>query len=440
MTLHPQYTAETSKQLPRGYAGASDHLRLDIIHTLGGLYTDGDNNFVEIADEPTTDDQRAAPGTLTDLFNAIAASEHGLGLHVLPAGMNNDLIIAPARHPAIRLWQELARGRFSRTQPELLGGLEQMSRHFADHSKCLLRYSLVHRSGRVHHQLIALLGIAVDDARLVRVNRVFAHGSDLSWSPPASPPPPVPLTDAQVTDRLTRAVTTLVRQIVGRHGNLRLTTIDPVIAALPDPDAAWTAILTLLAELAATGAAPAITSITQFRYTDNGTPHHITLPPEAEALIDRAPHPHPWLGHQIAAPGHPAWLLDETTTPALLRTHPQPTPLTPLRALTQTLTDPHGNPAGIRIPAPPGTPPAPAPPAPPGYATIQLDARYGQAYAGHHPITPEHLALLLHEHGLAGRPILLTTPHQSPHTLHPIARHLTTLLHQPTLTTDQPPE
>ncbi len=102
MTLHHQYTAETAKQLPCGYAGASDHLRLDIIHLLGGTYLDGDNHI-------TTSD----PDTLTALLDAVTASPHGFTLHMLPAGINNDLIIAPARHPAITLWRELARGSFT---------------------------------------------------------------------------------------------------------------------------------------------------------------------------------------------------------------------------------------------------------------------------------------------------------------------------------------
>ena len=428
MTLHAQYTAETNKQLPRGYAGASDHLRLDIIHLLGGIYTDGDN----------PPNPAATPHTLTTLIHDVTTSDHAFTLHLLPAGMNNDVIIAPARHPAIRLWQELARYRYYQTQTELMGSLHRMARRFSDHQGSLLRYCLVHRSGRVHHQLISLLNITVDDRRLVHVSQVLIHGSDLSWSPPASPPPPAPLTADQVTARLTRAITTLARQLISREGNLHLTTIAPVITALPDPDAAWTATLTLLTELTTTGAAPPVTSITGFRWNDDGTPQTLTLPPEAHALIDNTPHHYPWLGATLAAPGHPAWLLDETVLPARLRPRPAPTPLAPLRALTQTLTDPHGNPAGIRIPAPPGTPPAPAPPAPPGYATIQLDARHGQPLAGHHPITPEHLALLLHERGLAGRPILLTTTHHNPHTLHTTARHLAALLHQPTLTSDGP--
>jgi hypothetical protein len=46
MTLHAAYTLEMAKQLPRGYASASDHLRVEIVHRLGGLYADGDMIFV----------------------------------------------------------------------------------------------------------------------------------------------------------------------------------------------------------------------------------------------------------------------------------------------------------------------------------------------------------------------------------------------------------
>ncbi len=70
MTMHAQYTAEMNKQLPRGYAGASDHLRLDIIHLLGGAYVDGDNQFDRnAADTPL-------PGTIPALLDAVAASPH----------------------------------------------------------------------------------------------------------------------------------------------------------------------------------------------------------------------------------------------------------------------------------------------------------------------------------------------------------------------------
>src|SRR5205814_10499719 len=43
MLLHAEYATEMAKQLPRGYAGPSDLLRLDIIYRFGGAYVDGDN-------------------------------------------------------------------------------------------------------------------------------------------------------------------------------------------------------------------------------------------------------------------------------------------------------------------------------------------------------------------------------------------------------------
>src|SRR5262249_6381764 len=82
---------------------------------------------------------------------------------------------------------------------------------------------------------------------------------------------------------------TLARQLITREGNLHLTAITPVITTLPDPDAAWTAIITLLAELTTAGTLPPPTSITQFRYNDDGTPSPTTLPPPADAPT--TPHP-----------------------------------------------------------------------------------------------------------------------------------------------------
>ena len=362
---------------------------------------------------------------------------------MLPNGINNDLITAPARHPAITLWRELGRHRYNRNQRELFGNLDRMSRRYVGGQATLLRYSVVHRTGRVHHEMLQALGIAIDDVRMVRAAPAITHGSELSWSKPAPPPPPAPLTPTQITATLTRATTTLARQLTTREGNLHLTAIDPLITTLPDPDAAWTAIITLLAELTTTGTIPPATSITQFRWNDDGTPHHVTLPPEAEAHITRTPHPHTtWLGHATAATGHPAWLLDETITPAHLTTTPNPTNLPPLRVLAQQLTDPHGTTTGLRIPALPSpapstpAPPAPAPPAPPGHATLHLDTRYGDAWTGNHPITADDLALLLAEHNLHTKPLHITTTNPSPHAPTALTTQLTHLLRQPTITTD----
>src|SRR6201996_2114569 len=73
MTLHAPFVAEMAKQLPRGYAGASDHLRLDIIHTFGGLYTDGDNH----------PNPNSTLNTLTSTLHHVASSNHGFTVHSL---------------------------------------------------------------------------------------------------------------------------------------------------------------------------------------------------------------------------------------------------------------------------------------------------------------------------------------------------------------------
>ncbi|MGD0559462.1 MAG: hypothetical protein ABSA93_31380, partial [Streptosporangiaceae bacterium] len=325
MTLHAPFTAEMAKQLPRGYAGASDHLRLDIIHTFGGAYTDGDNYL------GTTPDGTPLPASLTSLFHNVASSPHAFALHVIPEGINNDIVIAPPRHPVITLWRELARANYWDTQPELYSGLPDMQRRYARRPVVgLLRYSVVFRSGRVHHRVRKLLDInTLDDPRLVRVSSVIRHGSELSWT---SDKPPVPVTPARARDTTARVITTLARQLFTREGDLHLTGVAPVIAALPDPDAVWTATLTILAELIAAGAVPPVTSVTRFRWSDNGAPQHAFLPPEAEALLDRDPAPGPWLGRTIAAPGDPAWILDEAVTPGRLLTHPAPPP--PLSSTT----------------------------------------------------------------------------------------------------------
>jgi hypothetical protein len=181
------------------------------------------------------------------------------------------------------------------------------------------RYPGPVRVGQAHVALLQRLGFALDDPRLTRAGHVIEAASEMSWSRVGAGT--APLTRQQVTARAAGAVTTLASELISREGNLRLTAVAPVIASLPDPDATWIAVLTLLAELAAAGAVPPVTSLTQFRFADDGTPQHVILPPEAEALINRRPPAAPWLGASLARPGHPAWLLDEAVVPAALR-HP----------------------------------------------------------------------------------------------------------------------
>jgi hypothetical protein len=221
MLLCAEYAAEMAKQMPRGYAGASDLLRLDIIYRFGGAYIDGDNLCgVDAAGRPL-------PGTLSGLFADVAASMLGFTFHVMPPdrGMNNDVIIAPARHPAIRLCCEASGIKYRAVEPAIFSGLEEMSQRYVGTNRVLLRYPLVHRTGRTHHDALSMLGLSLYDARLPRVGHVITYHSDLSWG--AAPSAPAPLTPEQVTARAARAVATLAQQLITRQGNLHLPSVAP---------------------------------------------------------------------------------------------------------------------------------------------------------------------------------------------------------------------
>lgn len=462
MLLAAEYAAEMAKQLPRGYAGASDLLRLEIIHRFGGAYVDGDNVIgADAAGRPL-------PATLSGLFTDVATSLLGFTFHVLPPGrgLNNDVIIAPAGHPAIRLYCEAARVKYRAPEPMIFGGLEEMSQRYVGTNRVLLRYPLVYRTGRTHHAVRSALGLSVDDARLPRVGHLITYCSDVSWG--AAPSTPAPLTAEQVTARAARAAAALVQQLIVRQGDLHLPSVAPVIAALPDPEAAWIAIFTLLAELIAAGTVPPVTSVTQFRWGDHGAAELIALPPEAEAMLVRRPAVSGWLGAPLAAPHQPAWLLDEAVVPASLRwPPPPPLQLPALRGTTELITDAEGAIIGLRLgvfgmraaldragrftgspagggavacapPQPPASP-AVAGPTLPGYLAVHVEGHLGQVWVGQHPVTAEDLALLLCDLGLTGRPVLLINQAGRAGNcpaLHPYATQLASLLSQPVLVFD----
>jgi hypothetical protein len=436
MLLHAQYTAEMAKQLPRGYCGASDHLRMEIIYRFGGAYVDGDNKL------DTGPTGRPLRGTLPALFADVAASVPGFTLHLNADGLNGDVVIAPAHHPALRLLLEMARASYFFTQRQVLGGTDQMARRFAGRPASLRwrRYTVPRRLGWVMSVTLGQLGFREETGLLVRSDQVIAAGSELSWSRAPIPAQPAALTPEQVTDRVIGAVATLARQIFSREGDLHLTAVAPVIAALPDPGAAWIAVLSLLAQLTAPGKISPVTSVTQFRWADDRTAEHVALPPEAEAVLDRSPADQGWLGAGIAARGQPAWLLDEAVTPARLRWPPfTPCDVIALRGVTQIITDASGAISGIHLAGGAAPDASISLPMPAGYLAVHVNGHLGQPWIGQHPITPEVLAVLLENLGLADRRIMLVNQARAVGgcpALHGYATRLASLLGRPVLAFD----
>jgi hypothetical protein len=340
MTLHASYTLEICKQLPRGYAAASDGLRVEIVHRFGGLYADGDMSFEPPSEPPAYDAgvpdgppsrsgfwgprglRPAANGTwrpeeLPAFFDRLARSVPGFAMNPHPDGrVGADVIAAPAGHPVLALWRECARLNYLMGQPQLFGGVKAMAVGYVGFPWQEHRYLVPHRSGRVHLFVLRLLRIRY--ASLVSIKRTIRDGRELSWLPPegGEPTGTTPATQAQVLAILARCLTFLQWQLLARDGNLYLSAIEPVIRGLPDADAAWLAVLRVLPRLFGT---PPVTSMTDVRRKDDGTLERVPLTPDAEALLDRAASPSCWLGSSLSERGEPVWLLDEIVSPCTLR-------------------------------------------------------------------------------------------------------------------------
>ncbi|MBB5825860.1 hypothetical protein [Micromonospora carbonacea] len=373
MTLHTPYALELNRRLPQGFAAASDHLRVEVVHRFGGLYADGDLRFLpdaapppaERADRPEGPGAEGVPGggyrlfrgrwdgppaadgpaRLPDLFDRVAASAHGFTLHALTDEIVlNDVILAPAGHPALALWLEGARYNYLRDPrdlyaadtPEPADPDPPTSDPRAGSGPPVAGASGWHgepaswtwavtamRTGRVHHWLLARLGIGVAD--LVRPAPAVRGHSELSWLPPVDGQPPVACPDPDPLPTLVACVDLLRWQHLSRAGDLCLTAVAPLVRGLPEPDTAWTALLLAFGHLS-TDLGP-VTSVTDRRRNQDQTLDVVTLPPEAEALLDRSATPVTWFGSvrsgddpeaAAEAAGREHWFLGERTVPARL--------------------------------------------------------------------------------------------------------------------------
>jgi len=428
MTLHPQFVLEMAKQAPAGYASASDHLRVDIVHRFGGVYADGDISFVPA-------DGGCLPESLPQFFDRLAGSEHGFTMN--PMGyrcVNNDIVAAPARHPAIALWLERARLNYSCNQPQLFGGVGGMARHLPGIWR-QLRYIAPLRTGRIQHQVLAAVGISADSLPATRP--AFQASSEMSWVRPAggeAPEQARPDDPDHVVTALAKCLTFLQWQLVARTGNLYLSAVEPVIRVLPDPDAAWTALLSTLPALG-TGLPP-VTSITDVRRDDDGGLEPVVLPPEADALLDRSATPHRWLGAPLSPGGMPVWLLGERVAPARLRPAGEPSLdyTGGIGRLGEIAVDAFGHPIGLWFRSPPDADRWRSHPRftalPPDHVGVDLGAGTAGTVEELN-LHPESVAALLLELGMAGRPVQLTVPRDTGDFTRPFATRLRHLLEQP---------
>ncbi|WP_432990127.1 hypothetical protein [Dactylosporangium sp. CA-233914] len=342
MTLHHPYALELDQGVPRAFAAASDHLRIEVVHRFGGLYADGDLHLAELPSPvdhagPAPDDggyqlfrgrwtgppDANGPARLTELFDRVAASRTGFTLNALTDQIVlNDVILAPAGHPALALWLEGARYNYLRDQRELFGAeasppAETVPPRPGEPDSWTWAITPI-RSGRVHQWLLSRLGLTGAD--LVKPAPAVRGHSELSWLPPTGGEPPVPCAGPDPLPTLRACVGLLRWQHLSRAGDLYLTGVAPLIRGLPDPDTGWTALLLAFADLS-TDLGP-VASVTDRRRNQDGSLDVVELPAAARALLERAQAGQrpdgPWFG-AAAGTGDECWFLGERTVPARLR-------------------------------------------------------------------------------------------------------------------------
>lgn len=295
MLLASPFAMELGRGSPAGFAAASDHLRVELVYRFGGLYADGDLTF--------------APEGIPDLLDHVAASASGLTLNTLGDAVWNDLIAAPARHPALALWREIARLNYLRSVVQLNGGTANLGPRGSAWTWALTPA----RSGRMHHRMLHRLGVPITG--LVPVRPAITGGSELSWVAPRTGEPPVPHpAGADVLPVLQRGIAYLRWQLQARLGDLHLSGFDPVIRGLPAPPDAWAVLLEALPELSRD--LRTVASVTVTRRYDNGLMRHVALAPPTQALLRRSTRP--WLGTGHDAGRGYLWFLDEFVVPASL--------------------------------------------------------------------------------------------------------------------------
>ena len=413
MLTHAQYILEMAKQLPRGYAAASDLLRLEVVHRFGGVYADGDLEYADQARDMAVHGPH--PEGLVEFLDRLAASELGFTMDPLPrGGIGNDIVAGPAGHRAIRLWLEETRVNYFRSHAQIFGGLPAMALPYVGEARCAMRYVAPSRTGRVHHRVLKLLGLAGPD--LPATQPPFRFNSVGSWIPTPTDAPPAQgsMDDEQVLDVLARCLTVLEWQSVAREGDLYLAAVEPVVRGLlPDPEAAWIALLTVLSTLPGVE----VTSVTDVRRRDDGELDRIELPPEAQALIHRrSASESDWLGAGLSADGRTTWLVDERVEAAELRgVYQSPCSLLEvLRPLTEVAYDVVGRPIGLWI--------RPEDAVrrwrvldrfrcvPHGWIGVSVGGPPGWDWREHWPLDAVTIAELLLGAGALGRPVLLSAP------------------------------
>jgi hypothetical protein len=230
---------------------------------------------------------------------------------------NNDVIMAARGHVFVDNYIDSVAQRYTLTQQQLYDQeadnsddvwsqtSEQQNRELVSGRRAHRRYSVHARTGP-QNILPALLALGYNRQFPIRAipRHVVTMGAEGTWLPRGESPlrPRRRYQQAEVDVVLQRVVTTLLRELRNRPGDLHLTAVASVIAGLPDPEAAWDAVLTFILERPHDNAA--ITTVTHRTMYPTG-PNTTAMDQVPQAVLLR-------LRLNPSAPGF--WRLGEFTS------------------------------------------------------------------------------------------------------------------------------
>ncbi|WP_191259944.1 hypothetical protein [Amycolatopsis oliviviridis] len=273
MRLDSFYRAELTKGTRRGYAAASDTLRVQALARFGGLYLDGDDRLLT-----------------PDILLRVHESPLGFGVSgvsgaawSVPETMWNNNGLAWAKgHPMGWVYLDVLERSYRLPQaevfPDVLAKAEKES--FVTRFGRPRRHSVLWRTGP---QLFPKLRDRTGEfAPLTGIT----HNSLSSWVPGRgheAEPPRVTAADPDGTALLTaKVIQTLVRELANRQGDLHLTEVADLVERHETPAAIWSAALGYFADTPLLR--ERVRTMTSDRYQHDGFTT-VSLPAEAAALL-----------------------------------------------------------------------------------------------------------------------------------------------------------
>ncbi|HET6501531.1 MAG TPA: hypothetical protein VFG87_12280 [Amycolatopsis sp.] len=268
LELQHAFVSEMNKQAGPGFAAASDILRLEILERFGGVYSDGDNEV----------------HSLEGMQN-ILDSQAGFAIHQDFVGQyirrSNAALVVPKGHPFVRMYRRVIEDNYKRPQWQLEPQLHQPVAPGGERLDRARRNSVMYRTGpTAARRLLETLGL--DPGNSPTVDGITIN-SDGSWFNPPTERSRVRSADRAGTLLLTqRVVSTLVRDLYNRGGDLNLVLAQKAVDKHENPDLVWNAAIHFIASdpyLAAM-----VVRVT-YAVSDGTGQHTVVLPQAANNLV-----------------------------------------------------------------------------------------------------------------------------------------------------------